>query len=141
MTIEQNRNLGARWAELWNADKNLDAVVNEIVDENFVSHSTPPGLPPGREGVKIWANIFRTAFPDIQSTAEDVIVEGDKVVERFFVTGTFKGEFMGIPPTGKSGGITGINIFRVANGKIVEHWGNSDDLGMMQQMGIIPTMG
>ena len=81
MSTEQNRNLGARWAELWNADKNLDVVVNEIVDDNFVSHSTPPGLPTGREGVRIWATVFRTAFPDIQATAEDVIVEGDKVVE------------------------------------------------------------
>lgn len=141
MSTEQNRNLGARWAELWNADKDLDAVVNEIVDENFVSHSAPYGVPTGRAGVKIWASVFRTAFPDIRSTAEDVIVEGDKVVERFSAGGTFKGDFMGIPPTGKSGGTTGINIFRVANGKIVEHWGNSDDLGMMQQMGVLPTMG
>ena len=140
MSTEQNRQLGARWAELWNADKSLD-VVDEIVDENFISHSTPAGLPPGREGVRIWATVFRTAFPDIQATADDVIVEDDKVVERFSASGTFKGEFMGIPPTGKSGGTTGINIFRVANGKIVEHWGNSDDLGMMQQMGVIPSMG
>lgn len=140
MSTEQNRQLGARWAELWNADKSLD-VVDEIVDENFISHSTPAGLPSGREGVRIWANVFRSAFPDIHSTADDVIVEGDKVVERFSASGTFKGDFMGIPPTGKSGGTTGINIFRVANGKIVEHWGNSDDLGMMQQMGVIPSMG
>src|SRR5581483_10468740 len=111
MSMEQNRALGARWAELWDADKNLEAVV----DETFVSHSTPPGLPPGREGVRIWATVFRTAFPDIRSTAEDVIVEGDRVVERFTASGTFRGEFMGISPNGKSGGITGINIFRVAN--------------------------
>ena len=140
MSTEQNRQLGARWAELWNADKSLD-VVDEIVDENFVSHSTPPGLPPGREGVRIWSTIFRNAFPDMRATADDVIVEDDKVVERFTASGTFKGEFMGIPPTGKSGSTTGINIFRVANGKIVEHWGNSDDLGMMQRLGVIPSMG
>ena len=140
MSIEENRNLGHRWAELWNADRSLD-VIDEIVDESFVSHGAPPGLPPGKEGVRIWASIFRKAFPDVRSIAEDVIVEGDKVVERFTAWGTFNGEFMGIPPTGKAGSTTGINIFRVANGKIVEHWGNSDDLGMMQKMGVIPMMG
>ena len=140
MSIEENRNLGHRWAELWNADRSLD-VIDEIVDESFVSHGAPPGLPPGKEGVRIWASIFRKAFPDVRSIAEDVIVEGDKVVERFTAWGTFNGEFMGIPPTGKAGSTTGINIFRVSNGKIVEHWGNSDDLGMMQKMGVIPMMG
>lgn len=140
MSTEENRNLGHRWAELWNADRSLD-VIDEIVDESFVSHGAPPGLPPGREGVRIWASIFRKAFPDLRSTAEDVIVEGDKVVERFSASGTFKGEFMGIPPTGNAGSTTGINIFRVSNGKIVEHWGNSDDLGMMQKIGVIPSMG
>ena len=139
MSIEENRNLGHRWAELWNADRSLD-VIDEIVDESFVSHGAPPGLPPGKEGVRIWASIFRKAFPDVRSIAEDVIVEGDKVVERFTAWGTFNGEFMGIPPTGKAGSTTGINIFRVANGKIVEHWGNSDDLGMMQKIGVIPMM-
>lgn len=139
MSTEQNRALGYRWAELWNADKDL-SVIDEIVDPNFVSHSAPPGLAPGIEGVRQWTTLFRKAFPDLWSTADDVIVEGDKVVERFTSGGTHKGEFFGIPPTGVSGSITGINIFRVANGKIVEHWGNSDDLGLMQKLGVIPAM-
>lgn len=140
MSDEQNRNLGRRWAEIWDDRHSLD-VIDEIVDEDFVSHSAPPGLPPGRKGVQAWASTFRRAFSDLRSTPEEVLVEGDKVVERFSATGVFTGEFMGIPPTGKSGGTTGINIFRVANGKIVEHWGNSDDLGLMQQLGVFHSGG
>jgi steroid delta-isomerase-like uncharacterized protein len=140
MSTEYNRTLGYRWAEIWNHDKDL-SVIDEIVDANFVSHSSPPGLAPGREGVKQWATLFRKAFPDIASTADDVIVEGDKVVERFTGSGTHQGEFFGIPPTGKHFTTTGINIFRIENGKIVELWANSDDLGVMQQLGVIPSMG
>lgn len=137
MSTEENRNLGHRWAELWNADRSLD-VIDEIVDESFVSHGAPPGLPPGREGVHIWASIFRKAFPDLRSTAEDVIVEGDKVVERFSASGTFNGEFMGIPPTGKSYSISGIDIHRLSGGKMAEHWHVVDLFGQMQQLGLIP---
>ena len=74
--------IGVRWAEIWNADQSL-AVIDEIVAPTFVSHSAPPGLPPGREGVRMWASAFRSAFPNLWSKVEDVIVEGDRVVERF----------------------------------------------------------
>lgn len=131
------KDLGYRWAELWNANVDL-AIIDELVAPDFVSHSAPVGLPAGREGVKQWVSLFHKAFPDIYSTAEDVIVDGDKVVERFIAGGTHQGEFFGIPPTGKKGMITGINILRVANGKIVEHWGNSDDLGLLQQLSVVP---
>lgn len=117
MSTEQNRTLGHRWVEIWNHDL---SVIDEIIHPNFVSHSSPPGLAPGPEGVKQWATLFRKAFPDIASTADDVIVEGDKVVERFTGSGTHLGEFFGIPPTGKHFTTTGINIFRVEDGKIVE---------------------
>jgi steroid delta-isomerase-like uncharacterized protein len=133
----ENKTIGRRWAELWNANVDL-ALVDELVAPDFVSHSAPPGLAPGREGVKQWVSIFHKAFPDIYSRAEDVIAEGDKVVERFTAGGTHQGEFFGISPTGKKATTSGINIFRIANGQIVEHWGNSDDLGMLRQFGIIP---
>jgi predicted ester cyclase len=132
------REIGHRWAQLWNAGVDL-AIIDEMVADDFVSHSAPPGLAPGREGVKQWVAIFHKAFPDIYSKVEEVIVEGDKVVERFSAGGTHQGEFFGIPPTGRRGSITGINILRIANGKVVEHWGNSDDLGMLQKLGIIPA--
>jgi predicted ester cyclase len=127
------KEFGYKWAELFTAGGDL-ALIDEIVASNFVSHSAPPGLPAGREGVREWVRIFHQAFPDIYSNAEDVIVENDKVVERFSAGGTNLGPFFGNPPTGKTGTTTGINIFRIANGKIVEHWGNSDDLGMMRQL-------
>jgi len=139
MSNETNKTLGHRWADIWNHTNDANAVIDEIVAENFVSHSAPQGLPPGREGVKIWAAMFRKAFSDIWSRAEDVIVEGDKVVERFTSGGTHDGEFFGMPPTGKRGQITGINIFRIENGKVAEHWGNSDDLGLMMQLGAVPA--
>ena len=134
------REMGRRWAELWNAGADL-AVIDELVAPDFVSHGAPPGLPAGREGVRQWVGIFHRAFPDLYSTVEDLIVEGDKVVERFSAGGTQRGDFFGIPPSGKKATTTGINILRIADGQVVEHWGNGDDLGFMQQLGVIPSMG
>lgn len=129
--------IGRRWAEIWNADRSL-TVIDAIVADDFVSHSAPPGLPPGREGLRMWASAFRAAFPDLWSQVEDVIVEGDRVVERFSGGGTHHGELFGIPPTGVRMQTSGINILRIAGGKVVEHWGNSDDLGVMRQLGVLP---
>jgi steroid delta-isomerase-like uncharacterized protein len=126
-----------RWAQLWNAQTDL-ALIDEIIAPDFASHSAPPGIPPGREGVRQWIMLFRHAFADLYANIEDVIIEGDKVVMRFLGGGTQTGEFFGIPPTGKRAVLTGINILRIANGQIVEHWGNSDDLGFLQQLGVIP---
>lgn len=83
--------------------------------------------------------IFQNAFPDMKGAVEDVVAEGNKVAVRFSGTGTHQGEFFGIPPTGKPIKSTGINIFRIEDGKIVEHWNNADDLGVLQQLGVIPS--
>lgn len=125
--------IGYKWSQLFSASGDL-ALIDEIVASDFRSHSAPAGLPAGREGVCQWVRIFRQAFPDIYSNAEDVIVAGDKVVERFAAGGTHLGPFFGMAPTGRKAKTTGINIFRIANGKIVEHWGNSDDMGLMNQL-------
>lgn len=133
------KTIARRWnEELFNANGRIEAAA-EFVAADFRDHSGPPWQPDGIEGVLWIANVFRTAFPDIYSNVEDVIVEGDKAVVRFTAGGTHLGEFWGIPPTGKAGTTTGIHIFRIADGKIVEHWGNSDDMGMMQQLGVIPS--
>ena len=85
--------------------------------------------------------VLRSGFPDFQATIEDLFAEGDKVVLRFTFHGTHQGEFMGVAPTGKQVTMTGVEIFRIGDGKIVELWGQEDVLGMMQQIGAIPGPG
>jgi predicted ester cyclase len=85
--------------------------------------------------------MFRQAFPDSYFTIEDMIAEGDKVVTRKTFHGTHEGEFMGIPPTRRRVSISLIDIVRIAGGRVVEHWSLADNLGMMQQLGVIPQPG
>jgi predicted ester cyclase len=85
--------------------------------------------------------MYLTAFPDLHLTIEDLIAEGDKVVDRQTARGTHQGTFMGIPPTGKQITVTAMNISRIVGGKIVEHWVELDTLGMLQQLGVVPMPG
>lgn len=119
------------------------AVADELIAPNSVSSGpgTPPGLPSGPEGTKQFISVYRKAFPDVQFTIDEQIAEGDKVVTRWTAHGTHKGELAGIPPTGKSATVTGIEVSRIVNGKIVESWGIFDQFGMMQQLGVIPKPG
>lgn len=116
------------------------AVIDQLVASDMVEHNPFPGQAQGIEGIKQVVTMLRTAFPDVKQTVDDMIAEGDKVVARITMTGTHKGAFMGIPPTGKKITVTGIDIVRFVNGKAVDHWGNEDDLGMMQQLGALPSM-
>ncbi len=118
------------------------AIVDEIKSSNYMFHD--PGLPEpvrGPEGFKHYLAMFRTAFPDLHSTIEDLLAEGEKVAVRFTFAGTQQGELMGIPPTGKQVTVTAILIARLVNGKFVEGWINYDALGMLQQLGVIPAQG
>ena len=115
---------------------NLD-VVDELVADDYVEHSPLPGLPTGKAGLKQLATMFRTGFPDLAISDEDLIAEGDKVVMRQVTTGTHQGEFMGIAATGRKITVNEIHVVRLTNGQIVEHWGVEDSLGMMQQLGVI----
>lgn len=110
----------------------------KFIAKDAVSHASPPEAPKGLEGAKQLFGMYFLAFPDMKITVEDMIAEGDKVVSRYTMTGTHKGEFMGIAATNKKFTTTGIEILRIADGKFVEHWAASDDLGMMQQLGVIP---
>jgi len=136
--LEENKAIGRRaFEEVWSQGK-LD-VIDEILTADFVGHiAGSPGIQ-GPESYKQFATMYRTAFPDLKFTVEDQIAEGDKVVNRWTFTGTHKGELMGIPPTGIQ--VTGIDIYRIAGGKILEAWVNGDALGMWQQLGAVPKPG
>ena len=105
----------------------------------LIDHALPAGLPAGFEGRKIFVSAFLSAFPDIHVYVEDTVAEGNKLVTRWSARGTHKGDLMGIPPTGKAVSITGIAIDHFENGQSVEHWEVIDQLGLMQQLGVIPT--
>ncbi len=118
------------------------AAVDELVGTNFVDHNPPaPDFPSGPEGVKQTLGMFRSALPDMHVTVEDIIAEGDKVAARITMSGTHRGELMGVAPTGKQITLGLIDITRLADGKIVERWGEGDMLGMMQQLGVVPPPG
>ncbi len=143
MSAEENKaTLRRAYEQIFNQG-NLDQI-EQFVSTDLVDHGAPPPGMEGLEGVEVLrqtAKVFRDAFPDLQFTAEDMIAEGEKVAARLTMSGTHQGEFMGVAPTGNRVEVTGIDIVRFEGGKIVEHWGNSDDLGMMQQLGVIPEPG
>jgi predicted ester cyclase len=122
-------------------NKKNKAAISEFIDSDQVDHAAPPGTPGGLAGAKQTITMYLTAFPDLHFTVEDVIAEGDKVVARLTVRGTQQGAFMGVPPTGKQATSAAIDINRIANGKSVEHWLQMDTLGLMQQLGALPTPG
>lgn len=133
---EKNKAVVHRWTDEMNRG-NL-AAIDKFYSPDLVDHSAPPGLPPGIEGGKQILNMFFAAFPDIHLTVEDLVAEGDKVAQRWTVRGTHKGDFMGIAPTGKQITLSAMTIERFVGGKIVERWEVFDQLGMMQQLGVIP---
>ena len=141
MSTEQNKALVRQLVEEVFNRGNM-SLADEFLAPDFVEHEElPPGIPRDREGAKQLTTMLRSAFPDFKATIDDIVAEGDKVVIRQTWSGTHKGEFMGVPPTGKSVSFGVIDIIRVAGGKLVEHWGQMDSMGMMQQLGVIPAPG
>ena len=140
MSTEENKALVRRFYDEVFNKKNLMAI-DEFLDPQIIEQALPPGLPDGSEGSRQFIGMYLAAFPDLHLTAEDLIAEGDKVVARFTLRGTHKGEFMGVPPTGKQVTMTGIQIVRTADDRIAENWVNFDALGMLQQLGVIPAPG
>lgn len=140
MSTEQNKSIVRRVIEEgWNRG-NL-AIFDELLSPTHIDHNPIPGQSPGVAGVKQNVSFYRAAFPDVRSTIEQQIAEGDRVVTRWTAMGVNSGSFMGAPPTGKAVTITGITINRVVGGKIVETWNNFDQLGMLQQLGMAPMPG
>ena len=107
--------------------------------DDFVEHEETPGLAPTKDGVLEFFRLYRAAFPDLRMDPEDVLVSGDKAVARVRATGTHQGEFMGVPPTGKSIDVQLIDIIRFGDdGLAREHWGVFDLMAMMPQLGAVP---
>ena len=139
MSTEENKAISRRADEELFDRGNLD-VADELFASDFVYHDPASGEDwHGPESVKQYATMMRAAFPDLHYIVEDQIAEGDKVVTRYTASGTHQGELMGIASTGNRVEITGISITRIEDGKIEEIWENYDTLGMMQQLGVIPS--
>jgi steroid delta-isomerase-like uncharacterized protein len=134
MSEEYNRLLQRIYDEGFNQGR--AEVADEIIAADAVDHELQGARGPA--ALKEALALFRGAFPDLKVTMEDAIAEGDRVAARFAMTGTHKGEFQGIAPTGKSVKVGGIDIVRFEGGKMVEHWGYTDQVGLMQQLGIMP---
>jgi steroid delta-isomerase-like uncharacterized protein len=137
MSTEENKALVRRFVDEVQSGGNIDAI-DELCSPEFVNHSAPPGMPSNCEGVKQVTAMFRRAFPDSYFTVEEMVAEGDKVATRKSFRGTHQGEFMGIPPTGRQVSIGLIDIVRINDRQVVEHWSMGDNLGMLQQLGVIP---
>jgi steroid delta-isomerase-like uncharacterized protein len=138
MSIEENKAIIRHYLEeAWNK-KNL-AVVDEFIAPDLIQHIR--NVPLGREGIKQFFSMIYGSFPDAHLTIEDVVAEGDMVAWRFTVRATHIGSFRGIPPTGKPVTLTGIAMTRMRDGQMAENWNETDDLGLLQQLGVIPAPG
>ncbi len=138
MSTEENKTRVRRLYEVVFNQKNL-AAIDDFVAPTVIDHSLPPGVPEGIEGVRQAIGMFVSAFPDMHITVEDLIAEGDKVVARWSLHGTHQGASLGMPPTGKQFTMPGVSIVRLEGGKSVEQWVLHDQLGMLQQLGLIPA--
>jgi steroid delta-isomerase-like uncharacterized protein len=136
MSIETNKAAVGRFMEAVNAG-NLDAF-DDLVAEDFVEHEAFPGLPTrGPEAPKAAIGMFRAAFPNLEFSVDELLADGDKVVVRGTISGTHKGEFMGIPPTDNSFKVQFIDIIEFRDGIATAHWGVTDQAAMMQQLGLV----
>jgi steroid delta-isomerase-like uncharacterized protein len=138
MSAEENKAVTRGFMEAFSRH-DLDSC-EPFLDENIVVHGFP-GLPPGRDAFRGVGEMFLAAFPDGTIAIEDMLADGDKVVARYMYTGTHQGELQGIPATGKEIAVEGILIDHIVNGKIVERWDVFDQIGMLQQLGVMPAPG
>lgn len=139
MSAEDNKAITRRLSEAWNQG-NAD-LLDELLAPNFAHHAAlTPNL--NREEYKAWLRDTRAAFPDLHLTTEDEIADEKQVVARWSFRGTHQHDLVSvvgtIPPTGKQIMTTGITIFRIADGKVAEDWHAADDVGFLQQLGVIP---
>jgi steroid delta-isomerase-like uncharacterized protein len=137
MSTEENKAVVRQFFS--NFNEGDQRALHALLADSFIAHNPFLGQAPTRDGMLQLMATILAAFPDQHTTIEELIAEGDEVVARHTHSGTLQREFLGIPPTGKHASFTGIEVFRVAEGRIVEWWRTEDELGFMQQLGVIPT--
>jgi len=133
MSVERNKGVVRRFIEEFKTGGD-EAVADQLRSPRFINHSAPPGTPQGPEGGRTLFRALRTAFPDLTVTIEDMLAEGDKVVTRQTFSGTHKGEWMGIPATGRAVQWAVIDIVRLEDDRLVDHWAVADFHGLTQQL-------
>ena len=134
--IEQNKNTVTEFIDALFTKGDL-GVVDDYLAEEFINHDPPLGVTADREGMRAAGAMFRAAFPDWHSEMDILVGEADLVVEHFTASGTQQGEIFGVPPSGRTVALPGINIWRVRDGRIVERWGRLDELGLLRQLGLV----
>ena len=134
MSIEDNKNIVRRYQEIYNSN-NLDQL-SEVMAFDVLTPKLMPNMPPGLDGAKAVHQKTLIGMPDFHTEIQDLVAEGDKVVARVLMTGIHTGDFYGIPATGKRVEFTGVFIARIADGKIIEHWGEEDSYGLLLQLGM-----
>jgi steroid delta-isomerase-like uncharacterized protein len=114
-------------------------LIDELCAENFVDHDPLPGTGPDRQGIHDFVKLVRSAFPDLQTTVDEIIAEGDRIAVRSTFRGTHEGDFMGIPATGKKVEVSNYDFVRFENDQAAEHWGTIDSAALMEQLGAVPA--
>jgi steroid delta-isomerase-like uncharacterized protein len=138
-TQQTNKKIAKRLAEEVFSKGKME-VFDEIFADSYVMHNMPaPNIPGTKEGFRKLVLATRHAFPDVQVHVDDMVAEGDFAVFHDHVEATSTGDFLGVPPSGKRVAWTEIHFLRIVDGKIVEHWINFDQLGILMQLGAIPS--
>jgi steroid delta-isomerase-like uncharacterized protein len=137
-SLEANKALCRRCVEILNAG-DLDGLA-PFVAPGFVTHDNFAGQGSDFRSFQRGYALFRAVFPDFQLAIEDMVAEGDRVALRFVGRGTHLGEAMGVAPSGKEVAVRGLDVFRIEDGKLAEHWGVGDMLGLLQQIGVLPRL-
>jgi predicted ester cyclase len=130
---EQNKMIVARFNEEMLGKGNL-GILDELIAPDFKNHTAPPGVPEGPAGLAAFIRVLRSAFPDLAVEIQEQVAEADLVTTRKMLRATHRGEFMGVPATGKQVAISVIDIIRLRDGKYVEHWGLSNLPNVMAEI-------
>ena len=133
-SVKPLREVVQRLAETFNNPQNRESSYFDFYDDSLTIHGFPPNLPTNKEGFKQFIYLLWKAFPDIKITFEDIIIEGNKVVCRYNLAGTHKGEFMDLQPTNKQFRVNGMTVFSFRDAKVIERWNLVDMMSLMEQL-------